>query len=125
MTEDRQKPVWAWIVALLIGLPVLYVASFGPACWLDERLDTQSKCISVVYYPVIRLANRFVLMTGILTRIANFGARSGATVDFSGSALSWWYEMPGASSVPPSRIFIECSADDESARGDNERPVMP
>src|SRR5262245_66586319 len=36
MSDDR-KPFWPWIVALLIGLPVLYVASFGPACWLADR----------------------------------------------------------------------------------------
>src|SRR5262249_20296094 len=33
MVEDRKKPVWPWIVAVLIGLPALYMASFGPACW--------------------------------------------------------------------------------------------
>jgi hypothetical protein len=34
MSEERKRAgVWPWIVALLIGLPVLYVASFGPACW--------------------------------------------------------------------------------------------
>jgi hypothetical protein len=33
-TERKKAGVWPWIVALLIGLPVLYVASFGPACWL-------------------------------------------------------------------------------------------
>jgi hypothetical protein len=37
MGEKRKKPVWPWIVALLIGLPVLYVVSFGPACWLTDR----------------------------------------------------------------------------------------
>ncbi|MGE5192006.1 MAG: hypothetical protein ACM3U2_05845 [Deltaproteobacteria bacterium] len=26
--NDRKTPLWRWIVALLIGLPVLYVASF-------------------------------------------------------------------------------------------------
>ncbi len=33
MSEER-KPLWPWIAALLVGLPVLYVASFGPVCWL-------------------------------------------------------------------------------------------
>ena len=31
MTGDRKKSVWLWIVAVLIGVPVLYVASSGPA----------------------------------------------------------------------------------------------
>jgi hypothetical protein len=30
MSEPRKKPLWPWSVALLIGLPVLYVASSGP-----------------------------------------------------------------------------------------------
>jgi hypothetical protein len=29
--SDLRKPFWPWIVALLIGLPVLYVLSSGPA----------------------------------------------------------------------------------------------
>src|SRR5262245_58778834 len=36
MSDDR-KPVWPWIAALLTGLPLLYVASFGPACGLVEQ----------------------------------------------------------------------------------------
>jgi hypothetical protein len=33
--NDRKRPLWPLVTAALIGLPVLYVASFGPACWLD------------------------------------------------------------------------------------------
>jgi len=35
--SEEPKAVWAWAVALLIGIPLLYVASFGPACWLADR----------------------------------------------------------------------------------------
>jgi hypothetical protein len=35
--SDVRKPLWSWIVALLIGLPLLYVAGFGPACALVEH----------------------------------------------------------------------------------------
>ena len=31
MSDDRKTPLWPWIAALLIGLPVLYVLSSGPA----------------------------------------------------------------------------------------------
>jgi hypothetical protein len=37
MRDDSKRPIWPWIVALLIGLPVLYVASFGPACWMTAQ----------------------------------------------------------------------------------------
>src|SRR5262245_6608721 len=49
MSDDRKKPLWPWIVALLIGLPVLYVASFGPACWLGSRDIVE---ISALYRPI-------------------------------------------------------------------------
>ena len=34
MNDDRKKPVWPWIVAVLVGLPVLYVASCGPIAYI-------------------------------------------------------------------------------------------
>ena len=37
MNSAGKKPLWPWIVAVLIGLPVLYVASFGPACQMTDR----------------------------------------------------------------------------------------
>jgi hypothetical protein len=30
VSDERKKPLWPWIVHLLIGLPVLYVANSGP-----------------------------------------------------------------------------------------------
>ncbi len=37
MSDGSARPLWPWIVALLIGVPMLYVASFGPACRLEDR----------------------------------------------------------------------------------------
>jgi hypothetical protein len=54
MNDDRWKPVWPWISALLIGLPLLYVASFGPACWITSRTGTGMQVVSPFYRPVIR-----------------------------------------------------------------------
>jgi hypothetical protein len=35
MLDDRKKPGWAfWTTVVVASLPLLYVASFGPACWL-------------------------------------------------------------------------------------------
>lgn len=30
----QRRPFWPILTAVLIGLPVLYVASFGPVCWM-------------------------------------------------------------------------------------------
>jgi len=32
--NDERKPVWPWIVALLMGLPILYQLSLGPWVWV-------------------------------------------------------------------------------------------
>ena len=52
MSDDR-KPVWPWIVVLLIGLPVLYVALFGPACWLVERGILPLRAMGIVFRPLL------------------------------------------------------------------------
>jgi hypothetical protein len=56
MNDDRKKLVWPWIVALLIALPMLYVLSFGPACWFAGRApaNAASKTIfETTYYPIL------------------------------------------------------------------------
>jgi hypothetical protein len=48
----NRRERWAkWtLVAALAGLPVLYVASFGPACWISSRTDSQT--LPVTYLPI-------------------------------------------------------------------------
>jgi len=56
MSEVRKKPVWPWIVGVLVVVPVLYVLSFGPACWLGSRELTQpwgSRGVFIVYDSVL------------------------------------------------------------------------
>jgi hypothetical protein len=52
--SDKRKALWPWIVALLIGLPVLYVASFGPAFsvwWSAAAADNQQWHSLVLFAP--------------------------------------------------------------------------
>jgi hypothetical protein len=55
MIEER-KLLWPWIATLLIGLPVLYVASFGPACWLADRDFVSFRAVVRGYPWLYRLA---------------------------------------------------------------------
>jgi hypothetical protein len=42
----NRRERWAkWALTGLIVLPVLYVASFGPACWISSRA---TKCVPIV-----------------------------------------------------------------------------
>ena len=57
MSDDR-KPLWPWLAALLLGLPVLYVASFGPACWVSARVPALHSGFDQVYWPLGWMAVR-------------------------------------------------------------------
>ena len=54
MPDDRKKPLWPWVVALLIGLTVLYVALFGPACWGHSRSASSIwEMTDSIYQPIL------------------------------------------------------------------------
>jgi hypothetical protein len=55
MAEERKRfGVWPWVVALLIGLPALYVASFGPVCWwtTNKNAEFGEREAPRIYWPI-------------------------------------------------------------------------
>jgi len=80
MTDDH-KPLWPWIAALLIGLPVLYVASFGPACWLADRNARIRYPVRAFFRPAAALAVRIRIMDveSAILRYGEWGSRGGPT----------------------------------------------
>ena len=56
MNPRRPRPLWPILTAALIGLPVLYVASFGPACWLVNWGALPVRGTGTAYRPLISLA---------------------------------------------------------------------
>ena len=53
MSDDRKSHVWPWIAALLVGLPITYVVSFGPACFLGHKNVISARAIKMTYRPII------------------------------------------------------------------------
>jgi len=49
MSEERKKLIWPSIAAMLVVLPVLYVVSFGPVCWLVSRTGNK---VNSAYLPI-------------------------------------------------------------------------
>jgi hypothetical protein len=84
----NRREVWAkWTLAGLVGLPVLYIASFGPACWFCSYLDADPPALAMVYRPLLRLmAARPVLVP----RIAGNLTRSIYFYDLNDGALAWY-----------------------------------
>jgi hypothetical protein len=60
---NRRKGWAKWTLALAVGLPMLYVASFGPACWLSavprlslvEKGDQRPPALLANYAPLARV----------------------------------------------------------------------
>jgi hypothetical protein len=54
MSEHRNADGW-WIVGLLVLSPVLYLLSFGPACWIVRKVCVPSipNWVVTLYYPII------------------------------------------------------------------------
>jgi hypothetical protein len=53
MSDEPNKPLWSWIAVVLIGIMVLYVASFGPACWISSRTNIGAPVVDVAYHPLL------------------------------------------------------------------------
>jgi hypothetical protein len=50
----NRRERWAkWSLAVVVGLPVLYVASFGPACWISSRSNMAASLVPTVYRPLV------------------------------------------------------------------------
>jgi hypothetical protein len=112
----------------LLGLPVLYVVSFGPACWISERLERGRNCVSTAYRPIIWLGNRSPLGIDIMSQYARFGARPDATPDFTNDHLSWWKHLFRKDMIY-FHTTIECDAvtteDDSSGEGVDDTLAPP
>jgi hypothetical protein len=75
----NRRERWAkWILVGVVGLPVLYVASFGPACWISSRLQPSGEIVSTVYSPIIpAMLQGPVAVQSVLTYYAAFGIPGG------------------------------------------------
>lgn len=50
---DKSRRAWVWILAAMVLLPVVYLLSFGPACWLVESNIVSPDPVMSVYSPFI------------------------------------------------------------------------
>ena len=95
MSNERKKGgVLPWIVALLIGLPVLYVASFGPVCWLYNWKDVGKSTIHVAYFPLVWIS-RQIRLEDLLAEYAT-GGKCPAVFPFiaDDGDLRWGVNLP-------------------------------
>jgi hypothetical protein len=81
----NRRERWAkWTLTAVIGLPALYVVSFGPACWIGSRTGIDSvdrklsaSLVSVVYQPMLRLCVRDTRLGDAFLWYASIGTKNG------------------------------------------------
>jgi hypothetical protein len=54
MRAERKKPGWVFYTTVALSLPLLYVATFGPACWVSSRTGLGTGALGAFYRPLVR-----------------------------------------------------------------------
>jgi hypothetical protein len=101
---NRWKTGRTRILAIVaFAIPLIYAASFGPACWIAERTGgSSSDFVSAVYFPILRLANRSPRVAAVALWYARIGARDDSTPAFDGELVSWWQSIGDAGEIDDS-----------------------
>src|SRR5262249_17764059 len=53
IVNRRERWAKRTLAAAIIGVPVLYVATFGPACWITSQLQYGNYAVSAFYKPLV------------------------------------------------------------------------
>jgi hypothetical protein len=63
MTSDRKTPGVAFWTTIVVVVPVLYVLSFGPACWISSRRPVGTGETSARSAKIVSIAHRPMMWT--------------------------------------------------------------
>jgi hypothetical protein len=78
MMTDRKKPgVAFWASVVLICLPLLYVLSFGPACWITSRTETGASAIGTAYWPIMPTRKGSIWHKNAIALYSGLGSKPG------------------------------------------------
>jgi hypothetical protein len=88
----NRRERWAkWTLAMVVGLPVLYVASFGPACWFTSRTHIGIVNLPTVYRPILSAMSESRNAARVVRWYSGAGAKAGWNwIDISDSAGPHW-----------------------------------
>lgn len=68
----NRRERWAKWTALAVALPVLYIASFVPACWLIGKAPVCFDSVLIAYKPIVRLSAEWEPLGNAIARILEF-----------------------------------------------------
>jgi len=79
----NRRERWAMLTAAaMVGLPVLYIVSFGPACWVSSREENVQPVpiLPLIYLPFTYSVDDSGQLNGLLLRFAAIGMRQDRAV---------------------------------------------
>jgi hypothetical protein len=87
----NRRERWAkWTLAAVVSLPMLYIGSFGPACWISRRLQPSGEFVSKVYSPVIQVWIEGPLtIQEVISQFVNLGMAGGHAIIDGGYAVTF------------------------------------
>jgi hypothetical protein len=97
--SDAEKKFRAWPLAavLLVGLPMMYVGSFGPACWLSSRGEHGAALLPLVYRPITWGLSGDAESESVIHDAIQWYACAGA------ASPHWWWSLNRYSGEPSPR----------------------
>ena len=100
--SDERNPIGPWIVTLLIGLPMMYVGSFGPAYWIEAR-GGYGKMATTIYQPLYQAGWHVRPVANALIWYANVGSPEGGEWEFDRRGELWWGENAPLMCIDPTQ----------------------
>ena len=75
MTAEIRSRIVRFLAGSVLAVLVIYPLSFGPACWISERTESDGKILSSVYGPLMRVAFRNQTIADLTVRYMMCGVR--------------------------------------------------
>ena len=98
MSESRKKPGVAFWATVFVAVLGLYVASFGPACWITSHADVGASAVPTLYCPLTWAMSPDSNTT--INRVSTWYAKVGAAENWEWRP-SWNINYFGAVGNPP------------------------
>ncbi len=91
----NRRERWAkWTLAIYIGLPLLYIVGFGPACWISSRANMGASFVTAVYGPVVKKVPVPSVLAVVIDGYSRLGASSGWRWTCVIGSENWkWFEV--------------------------------
>jgi len=77
MGETQKRHGWKFWATLVLVVILLYVASFGPACWISSRTNVGASAVPIIYRPVTWAMSRDKRIASVFIRYARVWSKDG------------------------------------------------